>query len=48
MDKADALIDATLDCIKEGDFAASPKQYGRDPFCVYCPFASGCDENRAG
>lgn len=44
MDKADALIDATLDCIKEGEFVASPKRYGRDPYCVYCPFHENCDE----
>jgi len=44
MDKADALIDATLDCIKAGEFTASPKRYGRDPFCMYCPFQNDCEE----
>ena len=44
MEKADALIDATFDCIKASEFTASPKRYGRDFYCVYCPFQDDCEE----
>jgi hypothetical protein len=43
MDKADICINETLMCIKSGEFGANPKRYGRDPYCVYCPFTD-CEE----
>jgi hypothetical protein len=44
MAKADVMIDQTVQQIREGDYPADPRPYGRAPYCKYCPF--DCPDRR--